>query len=40
MDTGLSATVLPGGAVSSGGRIFSVTTGLSYAITHERQLYG
>ncbi len=39
-DTGLSAMVLPGGAASSGGRIFSVTTGLSYAITHETQLYG
>ena len=38
-DTGAAATVLPSGATSSGGRIFSATTGLSYAITHDTQLY-
>ena len=40
MDSGVSAALTPAGAASSGGRIFSLTPGLSYAITSSTQLYG
>ena len=39
-DSGVSAALTPAGAASSGGRIFSLTPGLSYAITSSTQLYG
>jgi Putative MetA-pathway of phenol degradation len=39
-DTGTSAALTPTGAVSSGGRIISITPGLSYALSHETQVYG
>lgn len=39
-DSGASAALTPDGAASSGGRIFSLTPGLSYAFTPSTQLYG
>ena len=39
-DSGASASLTPAGAASSGGRISSLTPGLSYAITSSTQLYG
>jgi len=35
-DSGASAALTPDGAASSGGRIFSLTPGLSYAFTPAR----
>ncbi len=39
-DSGVSAALTPAGAASSGGRIISLTPGLSYAFTPSTQLYG
>ena len=39
-DTGSAAVLTESGEPSSGGRRFSVTPGLSYAVTHNTQLYG
>ena len=39
-DSGESAALTPAGEASSGGRVFSITPGLSYAITPSTQLYG
>ncbi len=39
-DSGVSAALTPAGAASSGGRIISLTPGLSYVFTPSTQLYG
>ncbi|MBI3901781.1 MAG: hypothetical protein HY306_02365 [Nitrosomonadales bacterium] len=39
-DSGAAAALTPAGATSSGGKIYSLTPGLSYAVAPDTQLYG